>query len=191
MGDNDTKPVIISDDLTKEEEHKLLEVLHKHPSPFAWSILDIKGISPSVCMHKILMEDDYKPMVEHQRRLNPAMKEVVKKEVLKWLNVGFIYAISDSSWVRPVHVVPKMGGMKLNKATRKYDFPLPFINQMLDRLAGHHYYCFLDGHSCYNQIAIAPEDQEKATFTCPYAVRPLQFPRHFSVLHDDYLRRFG
>ncbi|KAK8635985.1 hypothetical protein V6N13_004696 [Hibiscus sabdariffa] len=58
---------------------------------------------------------------------------------------------------------------KLNKATKKDHFPLPFIDQMLDRLAGKAYYCFLDGYSGYNQIAIAPEDQEKTTFTCPYS----------------------
>ena len=122
------------------------------------------------------------------------MKEVVRKEVLKWWNTGFIYAISDSSWVSPLHVVPKKGGftmiiienneliptrtvigwrvcidyIKLNTATRKDHFPMPFIDQMLDRLAGHPHFCFLDGHFGYNQIAIAPEDQEKTTFTCPF-----------------------
>ena len=122
------------------------------------------------------------------------MKEVVRKEVLKWLNACFIYAISDNSWVSPVHVVPKKGGFtvirneknelipirtvtgwrvcidyrKLNTATRKDHFPLPFIDQMLDRLAGHPHFCFLDGYSGYNQIAIAPEDQEKTNFTCPF-----------------------
>ena len=104
---------------------------------------------------------------------------------IKWFNAGFIYAISDSPWVSPVHVVPKKGGFtvicndknelipirtvtgwrvciyykKLNTATRKDHFPLPFIDQMLDRLAGHHHFCFLDGYSGYNQ---------KTTFTCPY-----------------------
>ena len=122
------------------------------------------------------------------------MKEVVRKEVLKWLDTGVIYPISDSAWVSPVQVVPKKGGTtviktennillpsrtvtgwricfdyrKLNKATRKDHFPLLFLDQMLDRLAGYEYYCFLDGYSGYNQIAIAPEDQEKTTFTCPY-----------------------
>ena len=122
------------------------------------------------------------------------MKEVVIKEVLKWLNAGFIYAISDSPWVSPIHVVPKNSGFtvirnekneliptitvtglrvctdykKLNTATRKDHYPLLFIVQILDRLAGHPHYCFLDGYSGYNQIAIAPEDQEKTTFTCPY-----------------------
>ena len=122
------------------------------------------------------------------------MKEVVRKEVLKWLNVAFIYAISDSPWVSLVHMVPKKGAFivirnekneliptrtvtgwrvcidyrKLNTATIKDHYPLPSINQVLDRLARHSHYCFLDGYSCYNQIAIALEDQEKSTYTCPY-----------------------
>ena len=122
------------------------------------------------------------------------MKEVVRKEVLKWLNAGFIYDISDSSWVSPVHVVPKKEGCtmirnekneliptrtmtgwrvcidyrKLNIETRKDHFPLPFLDQMLDRLAGHPHFSFLYGYSRYNQIAIAPEDQEKTTFTCQF-----------------------
>ena len=122
------------------------------------------------------------------------MKDVVRKEVLKWLNAGFIYEISDNPWVSPVHVVPKKGGFtvirneknelvptrtvtgwrvcidyrKLNTTTKKDQFPLPFIDQMLDMLAGHSHLCFLDGYSGYNQISIAPEDQEKTTFTCPY-----------------------
>ena len=176
------------------EEQKLLEILIKYKKAIAWSIDDLKGISPSICMNKILLEENSKTSIEHQRSLNPMMKDVVRKEVLKWMNAGFIYAISDSPWVSPVHVVPKKGGFtvirnenneliptrtvkgwrvcidyrKLNIATRKDHYPLPFIDQMLDRLAGHSYYCFLDGYSGYNQIAIAPKDQEKTTFTCPY-----------------------
>ncbi|XP_073051231.1 uncharacterized protein [Primulina eburnea] len=194
LGEKSTYPVIISSSLSCDEKDKLLRVLRKYKTALGWSISDIRGISPTICMHKILMEEAYTPYVDHQRRLNPAMKEVVKNEVLKLLNAGVIYAISDSSWVSPVQVVPKKGGMtvvknendelistrtvtgwrvcidyrKLNNATRKDHFPLPFIDQMLDRLAGYCHYCFLDGYSGYNQIAIAPEDQEKTTFTCPY-----------------------
>ena len=87
-----------------------MEILRKYKEAIAWSIEDLKGISPSICMHKILLNDNAKTSVEHQRRLNPVMKDVVRKEVLKWLNVGFIYAISDRPWVSPVHVVPKKGG---------------------------------------------------------------------------------
>ncbi|KAM1862918.1 hypothetical protein ACFX14_003316 [Malus domestica] len=120
--------------------------------------------------------------------------EVVKKEIIKLLDCGVIYPISDSRWVSPVQCVPKKSGVtvvanaenelvpqriqtgwrvcidyrKLNTTTRKDHFPLPFINQMLERLAGYAFYCFLDGYSGYNQIVISPEDQEKTTFTCPF-----------------------
>ena len=86
-----------------------MEILKKHKEVIVWSMKDLKGINPSICMHKILMEENAKPSIEHQRRLNPVMK-VVRKEVLKWLNADFIYAISDSPWVSPIHVVPKKGG---------------------------------------------------------------------------------
>ncbi|PIN17864.1 DNA-directed DNA polymerase [Handroanthus impetiginosus] len=194
LGESDILPVIISSSLSDVQVEKLLRVLRNHKSTIGWTIADIKGVSPSFCIHKILLEDDQKPSVESQRRLNPIMKEVVKKEIIKWLDAGIIYPIFDSSWVSPVQCVPKKRGItvvpnmhneliptrivtgwrlcmdyrKLNKATRKDHFPLPFIDQMLDRLAGKEFYYFLDGYSGYNQIAIAPEDQEKITFTCPY-----------------------
>ena len=91
------KPIIISTALTEAEKQKLLVILRKYKEAIAWSIEDLKGISPSICMHKILLEENAKTSIEHQRRLNPVMKEVVRKEVLKWLNAGFIYAISYSS----------------------------------------------------------------------------------------------
>ena len=78
-----SKPVIISARLCYAEEQKLLEILKKYQESIAWSIDELKGISPSICMHKILLEENEKPSVEHQRRLNPVMKEVVRKEVLK------------------------------------------------------------------------------------------------------------
>ena len=122
------------------------------------------------------------------------MKEVVRNEVIKLLDNGIIYPISDSRWVSPTQVVPKKSEItvvknennelipirtvtgwpmcidyrKLNLMTRKDHFPLPFMDQILERVAGHEFYCFLDGYSGYNQIAIAPEDQEKTTFTCPF-----------------------
>jgi hypothetical protein len=187
-------PVIISSKLNLDQERKLLEILRDHKKALGWTIADIKGISPSICQHKIILEENSVGKAQPQRRLNPAMKEVVKKEVLKWLDAGIIYPISSSSWVSPVQCVPKKGGTtvitnekneliptrtvtgwricmdyrQLNLATKKDHFPLPFIDQMLDRLAGKEFFCFLDGYSGYNQIHIAPEDQEKTTFTCPY-----------------------
>ena len=98
-----SKLVIISADLIEHREQKLLETLKTYKGAIAWSIYDLKGISPFICMHKILLEENEKTLIEHQKRLNLVMKEVVRKEVLKWLNADFIYAISDSPWVSPVH----------------------------------------------------------------------------------------
>ena len=107
LGEERSKSVIIAADLSIEKEQKVVEIVRQHKEAIAWSVEDLKGIIPSICMHKILMEKNARTSIEHQRRLNLMMKEVVKKEVLKWLNAGFIYAISDSPWVSPVHVVPK------------------------------------------------------------------------------------
>ncbi|GJU82263.1 reverse transcriptase domain-containing protein [Tanacetum coccineum] len=144
--------MVISSALSATKKTKLLKVLRNHKGAIAWSIADIKGIESSFCTHKILMEDEFKTSVQPQRRVNPNIKEVVKKEVIKLLNAGYIYPISDSPWVSPVQVVPNKGGMTV----------------MLERLAVHEYYCFLDWFSGYFQIPIALEDQEKTTFTYPY-----------------------
>ncbi|CAL2239443.1 unnamed protein product [Prunus armeniaca] len=228
LGENETLPVIIASHLEPNDEKKLLRVLKEHKTAIGWSIADIKGISPTLCMHKILLEDNAMPKRDAQRRLNPNMKEVVRKEVMKLLDVGIIYPISDSKWVSPVQVVPKKSGItvvkneanelvptrvttgwrvcidyrKLNTATSKDHFPLPFIDQMLERLAGHSHYCFLDGYSGYNQIAIAPEDQEKTTFTCPFGTfayrrmpfglcnAPATFQRCMMSIFSDMVERF-
>ena len=95
-------PVIMSASLIELEEEKLLRVLRDQKNVLGWSLADLKGIRPSMYMHCILLEDSHKPSVEAQRRLNPTMKEVVHKEVLKWLDTGVIYPISDSAWVSPV-----------------------------------------------------------------------------------------
>ncbi|GJS61502.1 reverse transcriptase domain-containing protein [Tanacetum coccineum] len=194
LANNNKLPVIIAKDLSDDEKTALIKVLKSQKQAIAWKLSDIKGINPEFCSHKILMEEDYEPTVQHQRRVNPKIHDVIKKEVEKLLDAGLIYPISDSPWVSPVHCVPKKGGMtvvtndenelvptrlvtgwrvcidyrKLNKATRKDHFPLPFMDQMLERLAGNEFYCFLDGFSGYFQIPIDPKDQEKTTFTCPY-----------------------
>nr|GEX84548.1 DNA-directed DNA polymerase [Tanacetum cinerariifolium] len=153
-------PVIIAKDLKDVEKEALINILKSHKRAIAWKISDIKGIDPRFCTHKILMEDDYKLAVQIQRRVNPKIHDVIQKEVIKLIDASMIYPISDSPWVSPIHCVPKKGGKTI--------FPLPFMDQMLDRLVGNEFYCFLDGFSGYFQIPIDPHDQEKTTFTCPY-----------------------
>ncbi|XP_070017768.1 uncharacterized protein [Nicotiana sylvestris] len=173
LGPNFTLPIILSSCLTNVQVDATLAVLQKHKREIGWTLVDIQGISPAFCMHKIILEEDARPSLEHQRRLNEAMQEAVNKEVIKWLDAGVVYPISDSSWTSLVQCVPKKGGMtvvtnandeliatrtvtgwsvcmdyrKLNKVTRKDHFPLPFLDQMLDCLAGRSFYCFLDGYS--------------------------------------------
>nr|GEU63937.1 reverse transcriptase domain-containing protein [Tanacetum cinerariifolium] len=191
---DDNFPVIIAKDLSDKEKTALITVLKSHKRAIAWKLSEIKGINPELCTHKILMEDDFEAVVQHQRRVNPKIHDVIKKEVFKLVDSGLLYPISDSPWVSPVHCVPKKGGFtvvknekneliptrlvtgwrvcidyrKFNEATRKDHFPLPFMDQMLEKLAGNEYYYFLDGFSGYFQIPIDLKDQEKTTFACPY-----------------------
>ncbi|GER28809.1 transposon Ty3-G gag-pol polyprotein [Striga asiatica] len=195
LDDEKQKPVIIFVELNRDEEQELIGVLKRNQKAIGWSLGDIKGISPSTCMHRIILEEGAKPFRDSQRQLNPNMMEVVKKEVLKLYSEGLIYPVADSEWVSPIHVVLKKGGItvienetkemvptritigcrmcidyrRLNAVTKKDHFLLPFIDQIIDRLSGHQFYCFLDGVSGYYQVAIAPEDQPKTTFTCPFA----------------------
>ncbi|KAH9751080.1 hypothetical protein KPL71_014142 [Citrus sinensis] len=104
LGDDETLLVIISSKLSTLEEEKLIRVLKDYKKAIGWTIADIKGISRSTCMHRILLEEDAKPSIQAQRRLNPLMMEVVKKEILKLLDAGIIYPISDSKWVSLVQV---------------------------------------------------------------------------------------
>jgi hypothetical protein len=204
LGPDKTYPVIVSDELSLEENEKLLILLKKHRKVIEYSINDLKGLSSAFCTHRIPMEDQCNPVVDHQRRLTHAMREVVKKEVIKLLDARIIYPVPHREWVSPVHCVPKKGGLtmvkneknelipqrtvtgwrmcidyqKLNKATKKDHFPLPFIDEMLERLANHTYFCFLDGYSEFMQIPIQPDDQHKTTFTCPcgtFAYRRMPF----------------
>ena len=184
LGVEETFPVIISSSLESDQENKLLEILRTHKIAIGWTIAYIKGINPLIFTHRIHLEEDVKPSRQPQRRLNLIIKEVVKKEVLKLLDVGVIYPIVDSKWVSPTQVVPKKSRVtvlanehneliptrvttgwrvcinyrKLNAGTRKDHFPLPFVDQMLERVARHEFYYFLDGYSRYNQIEIAFED---------------------------------
>ena len=184
LEENKQCPVIISSLLTTPQEDDLLHLLKMNKQAFRWKISDLKGINLTMCTHHIYLEEESKVVRQPQRRLNPHMQEVVRIEVLKLLQVSIIYPISDSTWVSPTQVVPKKSRVttvknekgeelstrlttgwrvcidyrRLNEVTRKDHLPLPFIDQLLERVSGHPFYFFLDGYSRYFQIEIAPED---------------------------------
>ena len=187
-------PIVISSLLSNPREVSLLQILHRNK----------KAISPTVCTHHIYLEEESKVVRQPQRRLSPHMQEVVLVEVLKFLQAGIIYPISDSSWVSPTQVVPKKSGVttvlnekgedmptrlttgwrvcidyrRMNEVTRNDHFPLPFMDQLQERVSGHPFYYFLDGYSGYFQIKITTDDQEKTTFTYlfgTYAYRRMPF----------------
>ncbi|GJT86895.1 reverse transcriptase domain-containing protein [Tanacetum coccineum] len=193
----DKLPVIISKELKHEEKSALLKVLKSHKRAIAWKISDIKGIDPRFCTHKILMEDDFKPAVQHQRRVNSKIHEggmtVVKNEDNELIPTRLV-----TGW----HVC--IDYRKLDDATRKDHFPLPFMDQMLERLGGNEYYCFLDGFSGYFQIPIEPgKTRDEPLSTCPqwdvcltehaflvYVMSPGTFHKekcHFMVKEDIVL----
>nr|GEW74348.1 reverse transcriptase domain-containing protein [Tanacetum cinerariifolium] len=113
LGGDNKLPVIIAKELGDEEKSTLIKVLKSHKRAIAWKLSDIQGINLKFCTHKILIEEDYKPAVQHQRRVNPKIHDVIKKEVEKLLDAGLIYPIFDSLWVSPVHCVPKKGGFTI------------------------------------------------------------------------------
>nr|GEX18891.1 DNA-directed DNA polymerase [Tanacetum cinerariifolium] len=148
LGDNNKWPVIISKDLSVDEKPALIKVLKSQKQAITWKLTDIKGIDPEFYFHKILLEVDYEPKGGMTVVTNEENELVPKRLVTRW-RVCIDY-------------------QKLNEATRKDHFPLPFMDQMLERLVGNEYYCFLDGFSGYFHILIDPKDQEKTTFTYPY-----------------------
>ncbi|CAM8887249.1 unnamed protein product [Rhodiola kirilowii] len=163
LGPNSTYPVIVNASLTDVETQRLLDVLREHKPALGYSIDDIKGISPDMCIHRIHLEGDARPTRDALRRLNPKLNDVVKKEILKLLDAGIIYSIADSEWVSHVHVVPKKGGLTVVRNENNDLIPTCIMTSLRMCID----YRKL-GYSGFFHIPIYPEDQEKTTFTCPF-----------------------
>jgi hypothetical protein len=152
------RPLNINANLDEQQHQNLIHVLSKYQQSFAWEYSDMKGIDPQLCTHQIYVEKEALPIFQPHRRLYPHLKDIVKEELQKLLDINFIYPISDSRWVSPLVIVPNKNGKwcicveyrELNKDTQKDHFPLPLIDQVMDTLAGNKFFSFLDGFSRYN-----------------------------------------
>jgi len=151
-------------------------MLRENLEAFTWGYKEMTRVHPSMCTHHIYIKEGCKPVRQPQRRMNLVLKDIVKEKLQKWLDARFIYPISDTEWVSPLVLVANKNGKwrifvdhrEFNKAKKKDNFPLPFIDQVLAGLAWKKFFSFLDGFSWYNQIHIFPEDRNKTTFTYPW-----------------------
>jgi hypothetical protein len=205
-----SQTVVIYEGIQGLELENWKSFLLKHKSVFAWTYHDLKGIPASIGEHHIILEATASPVRQRQHRLNPKYSLLVKEEIDKLLKAGFIYPVPYSEWVSPIVMVPKKNGKvricqdfrKLNSTTKKDYFPLPFTDSILDAVAGHECYSFLDGFSGYNQVRIAEEDQLKTTFTTDWGTfaytvmpfglcnAPATFQRIMTQAFQKYLRKF-
>ena len=208
--DGERKTVLIARDLAENDKRTLTTLLLQYKDVFAWSFDDMKGLDPAFCQHQINLHKDAKPVQQRRYRLNPNYAIKVKEEIDKLLKVGFIRPVKKSTWLSPIVVVPKKNGKirvcvdyrKLNAATITDAFPLPFTDGILDAVAGHEIYSFLDGFSGYNQVRMNPEDQEKTAFVTEWGVfvavvmmfglktAPATFQRVIQEIFGEYIPAF-
>jgi hypothetical protein len=209
------KTFYINNDIKGEEREEYARILKDYSDVFAWVPTDLEGIPAELGEHSIDLQEGAVPVRQRQYRLNPRYSLLVKEEIDRLLEAGFIYPVNNSEWMSPIVVVPKKVGAdgkvkirvcqdfrKLNSATKKDYFPLPFTDIILDHVAGYQRYSFLDGFSGYNQVFIRMSDQLKTTFTTEWGTfafnrmpfglcnAPGTFQRLMMDIFKDFLRHF-
>jgi hypothetical protein len=204
------KNIRVYSGLTPEKTQEWLQFFKDTQEVFAWTYKDLQGVPPDICQHQIVLEASAKPVRQRQYRMNHKYSLMVKEEIDKLLECGFIYPVPYSEWVSPIIVVPKKNGKlricvdfrKLNNVTQKDYFPLPFTDAILDGVAGHDCYSFLDGFSGYNQVTIAHACRAYTTFTTDWGTyaynvmpfglcnAPATFQRVMTTAFQKYLRKF-
>ncbi|MCO5563630.1 hypothetical protein L7F22_017277 [Adiantum nelumboides] len=170
--EEDPKMIKINKHLKKELKDKAWSLFLKFKDVFAWEHIDLKGVDPKVCQHRIPLKPDARSIKLQRYKMDPSYVKKVKEEIDNLLKARLIIEVESNDWLFPIEVVSKKNGKlrvcvdyrKLNVQTIKDPFPLSFSNMMLDEIARHEMYNFMDGYSGYNQLKIAPKDKEKTTF---------------------------
>ena len=172
------KMVLIAKDMTPNDKTEIVNLLRQYKDVFAWSYEDMRELDPQLYQHQIHLSKDTKPVAQRRYRMNLNYAAKVKEEIDKLLQVGFIQPVKKATWLSLIVVVPKKNGKiqvcvdyrKLNAATVTDAFPLPFTDGVLDAVASHEVYNFLDGFSGYNQMRMHPDNKEKTTFVTEWSV---------------------
>jgi len=173
--ENDKKEVKVDTTIKGSERDRLLELLMEYVDVFAWSHQDMPSLDPNIVEHKLPLKPECPPVKQKLRRMKPKVSLKIKEEVKKQLDTRFLAVAKYPQWVTNIVPVPKKDGKvrmcvdyrDLNKASPKDDFPLPHIDVLVDNMAKHSFFSFMDGFSGYNQIKMVPEDVEKPTFITP------------------------
>ena len=140
-----------------------IELFHEYQDIFAWGHEDLKGIPSTLAEHTIHLVPNATPVQQRRYRMNPNYAERVKAELDKLLKAKFISPVDAAPWLSPMVIIPKKNGTlricvdfrKLNAATKKDHYPLPYMEEIIDEVAGHEMYSFLDCFSGYYQVAMA------------------------------------
>ena len=161
------KTILIAKEMLSSDKERLIVLLKQYKDLFSWSFEDMKGLDPAFCQHQINLHKDAKLVQRRRHRLNQNYAVKLKEEINKLLRVEFIRSVKKAMWLIPIVVVPKkkrkmqvsVDYRKLKAATITDAFPIPFTNKVLDAVAGHEIYSFLDGFSGYNQVRMHPDDK--------------------------------
>ncbi|XP_012839468.1 PREDICTED: uncharacterized protein LOC105959853 [Erythranthe guttata] len=210
LGDAENpRPIYISALLAVNEEETYIELLHEFKDVFAWSYKEMPGLDPKVAIHHLSVKKGARPVKQGQRRFRPELVPAIEAEVNKLIDVGFIREVKYPTWISSIVPVRKKNGQirvcvdfrDLNEACPKDDFPMPIAELMIDATTGHEALSFMDGSSGYNQIRMAPRDEELTAFRTPkgiycYKVMPFglknagaTYQRAMQKIFDDMLHK--
>ncbi|KAL0462267.1 UNVERIFIED_CONTAM: Transposon Tf2-12 polyprotein [Sesamum latifolium] len=200
----DPWPIYTSASLTQEEEEAYIMLLHEFKDVFAWSYKEMPGLDPKVVVHHLSVKKGARPVKQGQHRFRPELIPLIETEVNKLIEVGFIREVKYPMWISSIVPVRKKNGQirvcvdfrNLNNACPKDNFSLPIAELMIDATTGHEALSFMDGSSGYNQIRMAPADEELTAFRTPkgiycYKVMPFGLKkcwRHISKGYAENLR---
>ena len=175
---DDPRPIFISKHLSQENKLKYHEFLRANRDVFAWTYEEMPGLDPNIAVHRLAVRDDATPVKQAQRKYRPEILPQIEAEVDKLIAAGFIREVKYPIWVSSIVPIKKKNGQTricvdfrdMNKACPKDDFPIPISEILVSATMGHEIFSFMYGCSGYNQIKMAPEDEELTAFLTPKGI---------------------